>query len=458
LQFQGMIAEYERAQILERSRRGKRHRAKQGEVSVLSGAPYGYRYIRKTEATAAYYEIIESEADVVRQVFNLYTVEGLSIGAITRQLTELGLPTRKQKPRWERSVIWAILRNPAYQGRACFGKTALAARQRITRPLRLRGGLPTRDSANHERPRTEWIEIPVPALVSEETFALAQENLEYNKRHGPRRTLEPSILQGLVHCRQCSYALYRCSTRSSARKIYYYRCLGSDAYRHAGKALCDEKPIRQDLLDQLVWDEVLRLLEDPTLIQNELNRRLESARDASPTQRRLETLNRDLIRVRKSRERLLTAYQEELLSLDELRVRMPPLQQREQALQAELQAINNQTADRAAYLRLAETLTAFLERLRSNAQTLDISQRQRIMRLLVKEVIVGKDLITIKHSIPKQSATTGGNPQSLKSLTQHNTTQIDKSYPLCKGRDNPTLWSAFVPTDQLPIGHLHRRR
>jgi len=340
LQFQGMIAEYERAQILERSRRGKRHRAKQGEVSVLSGAPYGYRYTRKTDVSAAYYEIIESEAEVVRQVFTLYTVAGFSIGAIARHLNELGVPTRKQKPRWERSVIWAILRNPAYQGRACFGKTAMAARQRITRPLRLRGGLATRESASHERPRTEWIEIPVPALVSEETFALAQENLEYNKQHGPRRTIEPSILQGLVHCRQCSYALYRSSARTSARKIYYYRCLGSDAYRHAGKALCDQKPIRQDLLDQLVWDEILRLLEDPALIQNELSRRLEAARDSSPTQRRLEILNRDLIRLRKSMERLLTAYQEELLSLDELRVRMPPLRQREQAMLAELQAIN----------------------------------------------------------------------------------------------------------------------
>jgi hypothetical protein len=58
-----------------------------------------------------------------------------------------------------------------------------------------------------------------------------------------------------------------------------------------------------------------------------LNRRLEAARESSPIQRRLETLNRDLIRVRKSMERLLTAYQEELLSLDELRVRMPPLRQ-----------------------------------------------------------------------------------------------------------------------------------
>ena len=424
---------------MERSRRGKRHRAKQGEVSVLSGAPYGYRYLRKTDETAAYYEVIEAEADVVRKIFNWYTVEGLSIGTIARQLTESGLPTRKQKPRWERSVIWAILRNPAYQGHACFGKTAVTARQRITRPLRLRGGLATRNSANHELPREEWIEIPDPALVSEETFALAQEKLIYNKLHGQRRTIEPSILQGLVYCRQCSYALYRSSARTSVRKIYYYRCSGSDAYRHGGKALCDQKPIRQDLLDQLVWDEILRLLEDPTLIQNELNRRLEAARESSPTQRRLETLNRDLIRVRKSMELLLTAYQEELLSLDELRVRMPPLRQREQAMQAELQVINNQTADRAVYLQLAETLTAFLERLRLNADTLDISQRQRIMRLLVKEVIVGKDLITIKHSIPGQAALTGGNPQASKPPILHNTTQIDKSYPLCKGRDIPNV-------------------
>jgi site-specific DNA recombinase len=99
-----------------------------------------------------YYEIIETEADVVRKVFHWYTVEGLSIAAIARQLTESGLPTRKQRPRWERSVIWAILRNPAYQGRACFGKTAVAARQRITRPLRLRGGSATRNSANGCRP------------------------------------------------------------------------------------------------------------------------------------------------------------------------------------------------------------------------------------------------------------------------------------------------------------------
>ena len=84
VQFQGMIAEYERAQILERSRRRKRHRAQAGEISVMSGAPYGYRYIRKSDEAPAAYTVREDEARVVRRVFEMYTVEGLSIGEITR--------------------------------------------------------------------------------------------------------------------------------------------------------------------------------------------------------------------------------------------------------------------------------------------------------------------------------------------------------------------------------------
>jgi len=116
VQFQGMIAEYERAQILERSRRGKRHRAQQGAISVLSGAPYGYRYMKKSDSTAAYYEVIEVEADVVRLVFQTYIEQGVSINAITRLLNERRIPTRKVIARWERSTVWAVLRIQPTQG------------------------------------------------------------------------------------------------------------------------------------------------------------------------------------------------------------------------------------------------------------------------------------------------------------------------------------------------------
>src|SRR5271166_1805361 len=108
VQFQGMISEYERAQILERSRRGKRHRAQSGEVSVMSCAPYGYCYIRKTNEAPAAYVVLEAEARVVVRIYEMYTEEGLSIGEITRRLNAEGIPTRKASARWERTTVWAV--------------------------------------------------------------------------------------------------------------------------------------------------------------------------------------------------------------------------------------------------------------------------------------------------------------------------------------------------------------
>ena len=424
VQFQGMIAEYERAQILERSRRGKRHRAHTGEVSVMSGAPYGYRYIRKTKEALAAYIIDEAEARVVRRVYEMYTVEGLSIAEITRRLNREGIPPRRAG-RWERSVVWGILRNPAYRGVACFGKTRLSPRAQM-RPQRRRGITTPSNTAGHQRPREEWIEIPVPALVTEESFARAQELLSHNKIRSLRRTIAPSVVQGLVGCAKCGYALSRTSTQTSARKIHYYKCIGSDSWRKLGGPVCDNNRfIRQELLDQIVWAEVVRLLQDPALIQQELDRRLAAARTSDPTRKREQSLQRELSQVDKGIERLLTAYQEELLSLEQLRERMPMLRQRQQALRAELQAITDQANDRAAFLRLAETLTAFLTRLRSASESLSVMERQKIVRLLVKEILVGEDTITIRHSIPIPSAPPqNGGSEALNG--QH--------YLLCKGR------------------------
>jgi site-specific DNA recombinase len=438
VQFQGMIAEYERAQILERSRRGKRHHAQQGVVNVLCGAPFGYEYLRKSDTAPASYRIIEEEAAVVRMVYKWYTVEGQSIGAITRRLNERGVPTRKRISRWERSTVWAMLRNPAYKGTACFGKTKAAVRQRITRPLRLRGGAISRQSASHEQPRDQWIEIPVPAIVSGETFSLAEELLQANKLRAPRRTITPSVVQSLISCQKCGYAWYRTSTRSTARKIAYYRCLGSDGYRHLGGSVCDTRPVRQDLLDEVVWSEIVKLLENPQLVNNELDRRLNAAREANSNKRREESLRRELMQIKKSKDRLMTAYQEDLLSLDELRQRMPDLRRREQVYLTELQSLQDQLTSRAAYLHLAETLSSFLGKLRTAARTADVHQRQRIVRLLVKDVLVGDDTIVIRHSIPIANNPPNKTPRSLSPSGAPATGQ---GYLLRTGSNNTALRS-----------------
>jgi site-specific DNA recombinase len=207
--------------------------------------------------------------------------------------------------------------------------------------------------------------------------------------------------------------------------------------------------VRQDLLDQIVWAEVIRLLEDPALIQQELDRRLVAARTADPTRKREQSLQRELTQVGKSVERLVNAYQEGLLSIEQLRERMPVLRQRERTLRSELQAIADQTADRDAFLRLAETLTAFLVRLRQAAETLDVAERQRIVRLVVKEVLIGDDTITIRHSIPIPS----GPPQDT------NTPQPPsgrKSLLLCKGSNRTPLRSTFHARTEQPVFHHPR--
>jgi site-specific DNA recombinase len=391
VQVQGMIAEYERAQIAERTRRGKRHKAQCGVVNALSGAPYGYRYVKKTDHADAAYAVDEPEAAVVRQVFAAYTQEGVSVRGIARRLNAGQVPTRKGS-RWDPSTIAKLLRNPAYAGRACFGKTAVGPRQRITRRRSLQGRRPTGDTRNHDRPRSEWLEIPVPPLITEETFVMAQERAAQNIHFARRRTKTPTLLQGLLVCQQCGYSLYR--------RRRHYRCWGIDGYRHRNGAVCTNRPVRHDQLDALVWDEVMRLLEDPTLVQAELDRRLDAARHADPCRQRVDDLTRQQTRLAHSMERLVTAYQQELVTLDELRDRMPALRTQQQVLVAERESLELASADQARYLHLSETLTDFRATLRARSDTLDVGARQQIVRLVVKEIRVGLDALTICHSLP----------------------------------------------------------
>lgn len=152
VQFQGMFAEYEKAQLMERYRRGKTYRARSGSVNVLGGAPFGYRYLRKTPECGATYEIVESEAVLVVELFRRYTDEGASIADLTRWLTSSNIPTRTGKTRWDRSVVWGMLRNPAYAGQAAFGKTqTLHESPGLNRRARLEG----RSTPAPSRPPTD---------------------------------------------------------------------------------------------------------------------------------------------------------------------------------------------------------------------------------------------------------------------------------------------------------------
>ena len=413
VQFQGMIAEYERAQIIERTRRGKAHRARQGTVNVLSGAPFGYRYVRKNEHADARYDVVPHEAAIVAELFRRYVEDGAAIADLARWLTATGAPTRTGKHRWDRSVIWGMLRNPAYAGRACFGKTMRTADQPgLNRAARIQGRSTPRSYSVRDRDRQDWLEIAVPAIVTEDTWQRVQRRLEDNKRYAARNSKVPSLLQGLAACTSCGYAYYRGHTTTTAgNKIYYYRCLGSDNYRYEHGRVCGNKPVRTDYLDKVVWDHITSLLASPQLIRAEIDRRLEQLRTADPATARQQRLQQALAKSTAAITRLIKAYQEELITIDELRERMPGLRARETSLHSQLAALAAQTADRDAYLKLADDLEGFLARLRRNASTATPTEQQHVLRLLVKDVLIGPERITIRHCIPAGGSTASATPK-----------------------------------------------
>jgi site-specific DNA recombinase len=414
VQFQGMFAEYEKAQLMERYRRGKTYRARAGSVNVLSGAPFGYRFMRKTPDCGAVYEIVAGEAALVAELFRRYVDEGASVAQLTRWLTATGTPTRTGKTRWDRSVVWGMLRNPAYAGTAAFGKTrAVHEPAGLNRRARLEGRLTPRPVRTVDTAPDEQITIPVPAIIDRATFDRAAQRLEDNKRFAARNTKVVCLLQGLAACASCGYGYYRSqATTTAGNKIYYYRCLGSDNYRYPGGRVCTNKPVRADYLDAVVWDHITGLLADPTLIRAEIDQRLEHARTSDPATRERARLEHALAAAGTAITRMIAAYQEQLITIDELRARMPDLRARQANLRGQLDALTAQLADRDAYLTLANDLEGFLAQLHASTEKADVHERQRVVRLLVQDVLIGPEKITIRHRIPVRSTPSAGNRQS----------------------------------------------
>ena len=133
---------------------------------------------------------------------------------------------------------------------------------------------------------------------------------------------------------------------------------------------------------------------------------------------------------------MIEAFSEQLITIDELRARMPHLRAREANLRSQLDALDAQAADRDAYLKLADDLEGFLAQLRGNAATASIEDRQRVLRLLVKDVLIGPEKITIRHRIPARRDGTGS-PAAATPAQPTRRVTMRQSYLLCWGRENP---------------------
>ena len=404
LQVQGMVAEYERAKILERSRRGKRHGAQVGVVSVLSGAPYGYRYIRKEEGGGvARFEIVPEEARVVRQIFRWVGQERATIGEVVRRLNAQGTPTRMGKRAWDRTVIWAMLKNPAYQGTAAFGKTRAGPRPPKLRAQRGQPLHPRQPAAPQDRPAEEWLLIPVPALVEPALFVAVQEQLAENRRRA-RQSHRGALylLQGLLVCGQCGYAYYGKRLSPSARKGHprsyaYYRCVGSDAYRFGGERLCRNPQVRTDRLEAAVWQEVRALLQEPGRLVREYQQRLAPA---DPQRTEATAIEAQRGKLRQGLARLIDSYAEGFVEKQEFEPRVARLRQRLAELDEQARHLADEAALQSELRLVVGRLEDFAAQVAVGLETADWAKQREIIRTLVKRVEIQAQAVNVVFRVP----------------------------------------------------------
>jgi site-specific DNA recombinase len=404
LQMQGMMAEYERAKIMERSRRGKRHAAQTGSLSVLGGAPYGYRYLCKYAGGGqARYEIDEPQAEIVRQIFAWVGLERCSLSEVCRRLKQRKILSPRGRTHWDRSTVLGLLKNTAYIGQAQFGKRRVGPLRPRLRPGRGRSLPPRQAHSRYATRAEERIAIAVPALVDEALFAAVAEQLAENRRrHRQQKRGATYLLQGLLVCGQCGYGYYGKPLSRSARQrrasaYVYYRCSGTDAYRFGGKAVCRNKPCRTDLLESAVWEDVCALLAEPQRVRAEYERRLRGPH--TPSGRPTEQLAKMIGNVRRGLARLLDAYQEGHLEKADFESRVTGLKQRLQKLESEEEAAAKVEWERSHLQVMIEHVEMFAERVQAGLQDADWQTRRDIMRALIKHVEVGEDGIRVVYKV-----------------------------------------------------------
>jgi site-specific DNA recombinase len=390
VQVQGVIAEYERAKFAERERRGKLYRARAGEV-LSRKVPYGYRRVPRGPAGPAHLIVHEAEAAVVRRVFADFT-GGASIRGIAKALARDGVPSPEGRAVWPLATVGRLLRNEAYVGRLYWNRTATSFDPALGRHRQRR------------RPPEEWVAIPIPAIVDEETFEAAGRAARDNTAFSPRRT-EPGtfLLRRLARCGRCGVKLACHRAQREHGLARYYLCPHHDPVRAGGEdRRCTERRIRADELDAFVFDQVQALLARPELLA--AGEAAVAAQAPVPDDELLSTqlarLNRRAQAAQAERRRLADLYQAGVIEAAELAHRAAELESRRRHLDSERQALTTQRAELTADNHLNQRIEAFAARALASLDRLDFNGRQQLLRLVLEDVRVQGWQVELRLRIP----------------------------------------------------------
>jgi len=364
LNIKGVVAEYERLKIVERTTRGKREKARRG--LVVASYPYGYR---PDPASPGRLVVHEEEASVVRLIHAWLIEEGKTTRKIVDELRRLGVPPSRAGRRWGPTQVRRILGSDRYTGRVFYNRDAIGAHGR------------------RRRPATEWIEVAIPAIVTQETHAAAKAVLARNRAaYVGRPARFTYMLRGLLRCGACGARYVSCPQHG--RRCY--RCHGHD--RFALTAGCRAPMISANVAEAEVWTTVADALRNPATLRAgvEAWAAQRGANDVD-LRARVEALARKLRGVEGKEKRLLDLYVEDGIAKGEVAARLRALTREREGLRGDLGRAEAQVAAHDADGGRLAALDRWAAKARRGIDRLDAAGRQKVLQHLVDEIVVGAD-------------------------------------------------------------------
>jgi site-specific DNA recombinase len=410
------IARFERLKIAERSRRGKLRKAREGKIIAPRTPRYGF----KLNAARDAYEVNEPEMEVVRRIFHLVGAEGRTPGSLARVMERQGVLTPRGAKRWDRTFFRECILADIYKPHSFDELRAVLSAEATSRldPDKRYGlwwfnrrGVKTGQVAEtgpdgrhyrktyhwHEKPKEEWIAVPVPdSGIPRELVDAARAAVESNSKpaRAGRRFWE--LTGGIAYCGECGRTM--CANHSSKTKkgrhyTYDYYCC-SQRNRYGTDACANSYRPRACELEGSVWDLVSGLLKDPERLRVGLEKLIEEEGRSvrGNPYKEVEMWAKKLSEVDQMRSAYQDQQAEGLITLDELRTKLADLEEIRSVALTELEALRSR---REQMERLENDADFLLEHYaRMVPETLDnltSKERHSIYRMLRLKVVVSAD-------------------------------------------------------------------
>ena len=368
LGMQGLFAEYERAKIMERTRRGKLQRAREGAL-VGGHAPFGYLWIKRNESSRARLEISDYQAAIIRRMYRLLVDDQLSTRAIAWKLTQDGAATAMGAAQWQPTAVFRMLTNPAYKG-----------------------------SYRYRQSGQEEILIPVPSLVDEATWQAAQSQLVANSQYSSRNNQRHQyLLRGLVRCPRCD-GTYTGYTRNNYSG---YRCNRAHWGSSSTGQKCSPGAISAESLEGAVWEAVSGALQDPQVLLDEYRDMVAVSDSGSGLEHERRQVELALKQVRIKEDRITQAYANEAMDLKRYKTEMDKLRARIKELDGIARDLDRRSEQERGAESALQQLQTFCHRVSEGLDRMSFEERQELLRLVVDRITVEDETVRIETVIPQ---------------------------------------------------------